>query len=259
MKTQFLLSTLLATSMLLMESCHKLSGEGPQATETRDTGPFTGIESDLSGSVELYPGTPFSVTISAQQNILDVLETRVTAGTLHLYLKHNVKLAAHQPIRILIHVPEITAVAVNGSGTVKIMDTLTTASLALSVAGSGNLYTDTLTVTDRLSVTLSGSGSVSMPYLKATAGNFTLGGSGKISSAAGSLGDLDIAISGSGAVDLSDVISRNAVVRASGSGETRIGDVQTLDVHLSGSGNVYYSGTPEVTTQISGSGKIKHL
>lgn len=238
-------------------SCDKRFGEGPLTTETRDTGPFTGISSEISGSVEVYPGSGPTVEISAQRNIQDILETRVTAGVLHLYFTRSVRLASHKPIRVVIHVPSLTSAAIQGSASLRVNGPVSIGLLELSVSGSGSLYTDSVAATDLLKVNLSGSGSIRMDYLRATAGEFSLGGSGKITANAGEIKSLQVALSGSGEVGLSAVTVQAAEVHGSGSGDTRLGDTDTLVAYISGSGNIYYRGTPKVTAHLSGSGKIK--
>lgn len=238
-------------------SCDKISGEGPLTTETRDTDPFTGVSSEISGSVDVYPGSGPTVEVSAQRNIQEILKTRVTRGVLHLYFSRSVRLASSKPIRIVIHVPSLSSVALQGSGSLRVHGPVTTAIVALSVSGSGTLQTDSVTATEKLRIKVSGSGSVRPAYLSAARGDLTVEGSGMIGTDAGQVKSLHIVLSGSGDLGLGAVKVLDAEVHGSGSGDTWLGTTDTLTAYLSGSGNIYYRGTPKLTAHVSGSGKIK--
>jgi hypothetical protein len=255
MRTTFVL-IVAVLSLAGLNSCKKLSGEGPLTTEIRDTGPFTAVVSEISGSVEVYPGSGPQVEVSAQGNIQDILETRVTGGVLHLYFRRSVHLASYTPIRVVIHVPVLSLVAVQGSASMRVSG-LRTDALGLSVSGSGILYTDSVMISGPLNIDLSGSGSIRMAYLEALQGNLTLGGSGNIMADEGKVKTVHIALSGSGNVDFGGLSTTDAEVHESGSGDTGLGTTKTLVAYVSGSGNIYYRGTADVAAHISGSGKIK--
>lgn len=243
-------------SLLSMEACHKIIGEGSVTTETRDTEPFSGVEADISGIVDVYPDSVRRVEVSGQENILDVLETRVTDGILHLYFQRNVRVSG-KPLRVTIHMPSPNTLAVNGTADLKLIGPAEGDSLSLSVAGSGSLHTDALRLGQKLSVDLSGSGAIDIDSADTPSGDFSLSGSGRISAAQGQVDELGVSLGGSGDVRLDAVSSLKAEIHSSGSGQVAIGDTRTLEVHLSGSGNVYYTGSPEITTHISGSGKVR--
>jgi Protein of unknown function (DUF2807). len=50
--------------------------------------------------------------------------------------------------------------------------------------------------------------------------------------------------------------SSNCLVDAIGSGDIEISCVESLDVTINGSANVFYKGTPNITSDIEGSGKV---
>jgi len=240
-----------------LASCDRIAGHGPFTTETRDTGPFTGVVSEIPGSVEIYPGSATAVEVYAQRNVQDVLETRVTDGVLHLYFRRNVHLSSHTRIRVVIRLPRLTLAALQGSGSVKVKGMLSADAAELSVTGSGTLHADSVNTTGGLALNISGSGSIQAGQLDAAQGKFSVGGSGNIVADAGEIDDLHVDLSGSGDVDLGPLRITEAEVHGSGSGDTRLGETSTLVAYLSGSGNVYYRGTPAVTAHVSGSGKVK--
>lgn len=82
-----------------------------------------------------------------------------------------------------------------------------------------------------------------------------ISGSGSIS-IAGYTNDLNHTTSGSGEFEGFDLESRDAYVKISGSGTANGYATETLNVQINGSGDVYYKGSPEITTNSSGSGSL---
>ena len=78
-------------SMIVFTSCEKVVGEGILVSETRTTAPFNGIESEISGNVIYTQGNDYKVELTAQQNILNVMETPVLSGQLVVRFKNNVR------------------------------------------------------------------------------------------------------------------------------------------------------------------------
>ena len=111
-------------------------------------------------------------------------------------------------------------------------------------------------------ISLSGSGdaniSGSFPQLNVL--QVLISGSAELEAENTMLADeLLVKISGSGEVDLKKVQSNSAELSISGSGEAKIGDCQHLKARISGCGKVYYTGSPLIDSQISGSGKLLKL
>lgn len=67
---------------------------------------------------------------------------------------------------------------------------------------------------------------------------------------------LKLDVSGSGDADLQKASCKSADISIVGSGDAKVQVADFLKVRMSGSGNVYYQGSPQVDTKISGSGGI---
>ncbi len=105
----------------------------------------------------------------------------------------------------------------------------------LTISGSGKVTAAKIT-TSRLAVDISGSGTVTV---------------------AGTADGQQLAISGSGNYQAKDLQTKTASARISGSGDAAVTVSESLDIQLSGSGKVtYYGNPPQVTQQISGSGRV---
>jgi hypothetical protein len=88
MKKLSVVVVLLASVLFIFPSCEKVVGEGPLVTQTRTVGNFTGVSSEMSGTVNFAIAPEYKVEITAQQNILDVLNTNIVNGVLHIDFKN---------------------------------------------------------------------------------------------------------------------------------------------------------------------------
>jgi len=120
--------------------------------------------------------------------------------------------------------------------------------------GSGNIAAPDFDV-DHLRVTMKGSGNISMANLTADKLEFNMSGSGK-ARIAGDVEMQSIQLAGSGGYYAEGLVSDFAIVKLTGSAGAHISVSDDLQVQISGSGCVTYDGYPDVTRNISGSGKL---
>jgi hypothetical protein len=233
------LLTLLAGVIMLFSSCSKdnIWGEGPVVTETRSVTRFGGVSAGIPGKVNVRIDPVFKVEVSAQQNILAVMRTRVINGILTIDFERNARVRSHDDITINITAPSIDYLRVSGTGDIDARGNMSSNTLDLGVSGSGSIIVENAVVADKLWAKISGSGNISMT--------------------AGSARNEELRISGSGNIDLGNVPAEKAETHISGSGDMKVQLSQRLDAHISGSGSVYYRGNPVITTHISGSGSVR--
>src|SRR5437870_2540893 len=81
----------LIVSLVVLNSCDKVIGEGNPVNETRLTGSFTSLESRISGDVYYVQGNDYKIELTAQQNVLNVIETVIVNNNLIVRFKNNVK------------------------------------------------------------------------------------------------------------------------------------------------------------------------
>jgi len=233
-KLSFLFSI---ASMIIFTSCDKVVGEGPLVNETRTTGNFTGIESELSANVSYVQGNEYKVELTAQQNVLNVMETPVVNNKLIVRFKNDVRVRSHEQITIKVTAPSISSIGSSGSGNVNVLSPLSANDLSFRLSGSGNIILPVVTCTN-LEANISGSGNISIAGGTATTEHLKISGSGNIQAQA--------------------VSARSVTTTTSGSGIIKVSASEALDVTISGSGSVYYMGNPVIITNISGSGKVIH-
>jgi len=227
---------LLVAGLFIFPSCEKVVGEGPLVTQTRTVGNFTGVSSEMSGKVNFTIAPDYKVEITAQQNILDVLNTNVVNGVLHIDFKNNVRVKQHEDLLINITAPYADYFRLSGSGNMNVQGDITANNLKVTLSGSGDITVQHAVIADKIDTDISGSGNISI--------------------AGGSAVNEDVDISGSGKVEIAGVDAQNAVTHTSGSGDVKLALSTNLDAHISGSGSVYYHGNPIIRTHISGSGRV---
>jgi hypothetical protein len=227
-----------AALILILSGCEKINGKGDLRTETRNIGNFSGIDSRLSGNVSYAQGNEYKIELTAQQNVLDVIETPVIDNKVVIRFKNDVRVRSHEPITVKVTAPSISSIGLSGSGNVTALSPITGNALYFKLSGSGNLSLPSVTTT-MLEATISGSG------------NIYIGSGNTITES--------LWISGSGNIDAQNVAAKSAITNTSGSGTIKLNASDTLKATISGSGSVFYSGNPIINTSISGSGRVSHL
>jgi len=227
---------LLAPAIFIFSSCRKVVGEGPLVTQNRTVGNFSGVSSEMSGKVYFAIAPEYKVEITAQQNILDVLNTNVVNGILHIDFKDNVRVREHEDLLINIKAPYADYFRLSGSGNMNVQGDVAANNLKVTLSGSGDISVQNAVIDDKIDADVSGSGNISI--------------------ANGSAVNEDVDISGSGKVEMAGVTAQNAVTHTSGSGDVKLALSKYLDANITGSGSVYYHGNPIISTHISGSGRV---
>lgn len=217
-------------------SCHSIIGTGDVVTVQRKVSDFSQVNSSISGKVIITQGNEYKVTVKAQQNIADVLETYLENDVLIIKYKNNTMISTNEQIEVDVTLPKVIDVSLEGSGDIVISNGLTADNLSLDISGSGSIISDQL-IAKKLEVAIAGSGD-----LKVKNGNADNG---------------DLSISGSGSIDLNGMKFQKCSVRVAGSGDAKVNAAEKLDVSIAGSGSVYYIGNPAISQKISGSGSVQ--
>jgi len=212
-------------------------GNGRMSEETRGVRNVDGVALSGIGNLYIDVGDREELVIEAEENLLDLFETRVQGGVLCIGTKAGVDIRPTKPVNFYLTVKQLESI---------------------KVSGSGNVHAPALEASD-FSVTISGSGDVEMAELYAGSLAAKISGSGDLEIAGGAVDEQKITISGSGTYRAMDLESSDANVKISGSGSATIQVYERLGAHISGSGTLRYAGRPYVEESISGSGSIKHV
>jgi hypothetical protein len=194
-----------------------VQGSGVAKTETREIHGISAISFTGLGSVVVEQGTTESLTVTADDNVLPLLETHVEDGTLVIGVKSNnifnTGFNPRTPIEFKIVVKELTRIALTG-------------------AGNADL---TKLKSEKLDVNMTG------------VGNLTL---------SGSTDHLNVTLSGTGNFQGEDFAAKTANVKCSGVGNAVVKVSEKLDAHVTGVGSIEYIGNPQVTKKVSGIGQV---
>ncbi|MEK7253122.1 MAG: head GIN domain-containing protein [Bacteroidota bacterium] len=125
----------------------------------------------------------------------------------------------------------------------------------VAVSGSGDIIGESpFKNLGDIHLAISGSGSIQLDADSKSLGA-AVSGSGDMK-LAGATGGFEIAISGSGNIESFDLSSKTCEVSIAGSGDASVNASESLQVSIAGSGDVFYKGSPKVQSKISGSGDV---
>jgi len=209
-----------------------VEGNGIRESESRIVTSFEKVKSSGDFEVHITEAQSHDVLISAEENLLQYIETYVSGETLHIDVKGIRNLKNRLPMEVFISTPTLRGIKQSGSG----------------------IITTDYFVSNEMDVVLSGSGSIVTAF-EAEEVDALLSGSGTIEFS-GFADDADFVISGSGTIDAHQLDLYNCTTSTSGSGYMYVTVSQHLRSNISGSGNVFYSGNPDIETHISGSGSV---
>jgi hypothetical protein len=225
-------------------AAERVVGSGRIATESRSVGEFEAISLHGSIDITVRQGATTSVSATADDNLLPLLETIVEPGTsgafgasgprLVVRWKSGANLSTRQKVQVQVVVPRLVALGSAGSGDARI-ESFSTPLLKLSLAGSGD---------------------AALPGLKAEDLQISIAGSGDVK-ADGQAARLKITVAGSGDVMARELRADDVTVSIAGSGDVAVQAQKKLTVSIAGSGDVTYTGDAEVTRSVVGSGSVR--
>jgi Putative auto-transporter adhesin, head GIN domain len=195
----------------VVTACSATAGSGQLATQSRQVSGFTSVELTGVGELSIDQTGTESLTVSAEDNLLPLLTSRVEGDTLILGKKPNTRIVTSKPITYTLTMKDITGLAVSGSGTIN-APKLTTAALRIEISGSGVITT--AGNADDQSLEISGSGRYLADGLTSKTTTAEISGSGTGNVVASNA--LDVKISGSGTLTYSGNPQVSQTVSGSG-------------------------------------------
>ena len=227
--------TLLLIAVAPTAWAETMVGNGKAASESRAVAEFTAIALSGGMSLKLKQGSPASVVVHGDSNLLPLVETVVEGNqSLHLRWKRGVSVRSQVPVAVEVIAPQVQAISSAGSGNIEI-DTMKVPRLSLSIKGSGAVRAKRLH-TEALAISIAGSGDLEL---------------------AGQAVRMAIEMSGSGDVDAGELRSDEVTIGIAGSGGALVHASRKLVASIAGSGEVLYSGDPSVRRSIADSGSVR--
>lgn len=224
---------------LSIASCQKkLSGEGPLVTAQRTITGFNEIDLQMSGNVYYRKDNNPRVEILAQQNIIDVLETYVSGNKLIVKFKSGHDYRVSDLIRINVYAPNAYNFVSHTAGSIYVLSNIEAPSIFLRGEGAGEISIQEVNAATLEAYSL-GSGAISVGY--------------------GSVTSQKLRTIGSGKIEMSGLHSKTTKAETVGSGYIKARVSDYLDARIEGSGSIYYLGLPQLSTHVSGSGRVIRL
>ncbi|MDI7274484.1 MAG: head GIN domain-containing protein [Anaerolineae bacterium] len=211
-----------------------LTGSGRLVDRDLDLSGFSRIEAGTAFQLDISRADSFSVTITADDNVIDDVEVGTADGTLRLRLRPGASVI-RATLRARITMPGLRALSLSGAAGATLTGFSSDESLDLDVSGASDLRGDARAGDTRL--TISGAGQVD------------LDGGGR---------SLSIQGSGASSADLLEYPVGDADVRLSGGSRALVNASGTLDADLSGGSSLEYAGNPTLRrVETSGGSTIR--
>lgn len=209
-----------------------IKGNGIVTSEPRYASPFTEVNSSGSFDVYITPGETWAITVQAESNLLPYIDTDISHGILDVTVRGVRHLSNTRPVEIYVTTPVLKAIRLSGSGDIT----------------SGFFAGESFTAL------ISGSGQITTAF-RAEEADLTISGSGNME-VNGNMDKGRLTISGSGKIMGYNMKVKECIATISGSGDVYIFPLNKLHANIMGSGYVFYAGDPQVTSYITGSGKV---
>jgi hypothetical protein len=211
-------------------------GSGKSLTVKREIGNVTEIAINRSDRVEIIQSDVPSLSITADDNILPLLEARNVNGKLSFEVKSGISIHAVTPISYVVKIPRLEK---------------------LSISGAGNVETTGLKGDD-LTIKLSGAGNAKLKDIDCKTLNLNVSGAGT-TTISGRVDKVVVRLSGAGDIDAIGLKSSTAETQISGAGNAKVWATNELKVKISGAGHIQYKGSPKIEQTISGAGSVKQI
>ena len=248
MKTKILLLIAITTLALSSLACgvtingpdfdfNVIEGSGNLVSEERSVSDFNAVTLAGMGTLIIEYGDEEALTIEAEDNLIEHIETEVRGDTLVIGIEDGYTFNTNATLRYYLTVDDLEAVKVSGLGDVE-LDPTETESFTVEISGAGDIDIDSLDA-DNLDVSLSG------------LGNLKINGGEVVSQ--------EINISGTGDYNGLDLQSTQTRVDVSGLGSATVNVSESLDVNISGAGHVKYTGNPSIDQSVSGVGSLEYI
>lgn len=222
--------------LTLFLSLNTAAGSGNVISQDYNLTGFNAVEINGQGELFIVQQENWTVSIEAEDNILENLDVRIENGMLIVEKRGAGFFRNTKPIKIYVGLPEINEIKINGFGSINSLEVIAAENLSLAIAGSGAINF-ILDVTE-LDLVLSGSGEANLK---------------------GKADRQELTISGSGNIKAFDLQTKETKISIFGSGDVDVFAEEILNVVISGSGNVLYKGSPSVSQTIYGSGKVSSV
>ncbi|MDD4924356.1 MAG: DUF2807 domain-containing protein [Dehalococcoidales bacterium] len=253
------LTAFMAIMVLLIVPCisgclYPVSGSGNLVTEQFNYTDFDCVQVSHVFKVEISQSDTFSISVTADDNIMEYVIINLSGDTLQVRLKqgynyHSITAVAK------ISMPDISHLDMSGATGGIIKDFISSNNVSIQVSGASNLTLSDL-ATGNIKIEISGASNVT-GSLAADDARFNISGASNLS-LSGSGHGLKTTVSGASKMSLDNFTTDDADVNISGASTAVVNTTGTLDAAVSGASTLYYIGNPVLgDINISGASGIQ--
>ena len=246
-------------------------------SEVRSVSGFSGIDASSVFNITVAKGNSESLTIEADEAIMQYVRSEVRNGVLHLYLDRGAERTTRniRTLKAFVVMRDLESVSLSGassltandlfsprqftgecSGASSIAVNVNTNSLKIEASGTGKIHLKANVVGDA-ALNVSGSSKI-QGDLKANNVNFSSSGVG-IVELTGAANDIVIQISGTARIRAENFVVKKATINSSGTGNVRINVTDAMTVNSSGASSITYKGSPSVTLNVSRASRVQQI
>ncbi len=221
--------------LLLLSSCvidgwnQGISGNGNVVKETRDLDGFTGVHISSGIDVYLSQGEEFEVVVEADENLQEVIVTKMEGKMLVVKTDRvNIRNAKSKKVHIIL--PELTDLKISSAGDCVGKTAFYCDDLKISVSSAGDLKLEV--DADKIYLDISSSGDAEL---------------------AGEADFFQANLSSAGDLDAFDLIAATVEVSVSSAGDASVHATEEISMNASSAGSIYYRGDAKVVHSRSSS------
>jgi hypothetical protein len=247
-------------SLIAFPGCKGTITGGNTVTEKKDVTNFTTLDIGSAFEVDIKQSDTYSLTIEADESLIDYIEVTQTGTSLRIYLspRHiftDFTLGSRK-MKAIITMPNLYSLALSGASKGTVTGFNSQANLNLEVSGATTLKLVNMAA-GNVQAEVSGASTMT-GNLTAADANFIVSGASTMN-LTGLANIMVIEVSGASRAELEQFKTKIVTSEVSGASTATIHVEQTLNVEVSGASSLYFVGNPTLgTTNISGASTIKH-
>jgi len=218
-----MLTTLLIcfTGSCYFGNLESVSGNGKVIQQDRNVSGISGIKVATGIDAIITQGDAESLTVKADENLMDYIKTEVVDGILKIYTEKNIRHAKEK--KVYLTYKKLNSIDISSAGDVQGNNTLVTDNLDIEMSSAGDL--DLAVQADKVEITISSAGDASLSgktnYFKAD-------------------------LSSAGDLKAFDLETKSADVSVSSAGTANIFVTDEADFRCTSAGNINYKGEPRI-------------
>jgi hypothetical protein len=246
-------AVLLLAAMLVTAGCgvfNTVTGSGIAESRDFDLSGFSGVQGEAAFEIQLSRADSYSVRVTADNNLWDVLDIKISGATLHLGFKSGVS-AINTTLKASVAMPGLSTVELSGASQATVSGFSSGSGIKFVLSGASRVDIQDIETGDA-TFDISGASNVS-GSMSFDQGQFVVSGGGTVNlRGSGTSGTIDA--SGGSTVDLDQLTLQTARATGSGGATIRVNAQNINRADLSGGARLFYVGNPVISNVATSGG-----